>query len=363
MNSTIYKKLLANVAEIAAAICIVFAFSASPAAAQNGALKVTSFPSGARVTVDGVDSGKTTPMSISLSVGDHTVVVSIPNSGWNPDTRTVTIASGNNDLSVTLLPILTVGPQGPKGDKGDRGEKGDKGETGDQGIQGIQGLTGSTGAVGPKGDKGDKGDTGLQGAPGILPAQVATIQQQISTIQTQITQIQQASVGGFNGMEAFTNTANDGSDAVYSWTAPAGITRVMVEVWGGGGGGSATRGGSGAAYSRSVVAVTPGSTYTITVGGGGLSYIPFGRSSTDGRNSSMSIGGTTLIFAGGGATDLAYGGATDPSAAISYSGGGSYIYTPASSAWGASFCPNGPGTGKGGEAYQGGQPGYALLVW
>src|SRR5438552_7506665 len=58
---------------------------------SNGALKVTSFPSGANVAVDGVDTGKLTPMSVSLPVGDHNVVVSIPNSGWNPDTRTVSI--------------------------------------------------------------------------------------------------------------------------------------------------------------------------------------------------------------------------------------------------------------------------------
>src|SRR5579864_8446047 len=72
----------------------------------NGDLKVTSFPSGANVVIDGTDTGKVTPMSTSLAVGDHIVVVSIPNSGWNPDTRPVTIASGNNDLSVTLLPVL-----------------------------------------------------------------------------------------------------------------------------------------------------------------------------------------------------------------------------------------------------------------
>src|SRR6185312_14565841 len=95
-------------------ICAVFA----AAQTGNGSLKVTSFPSGANVSVDGADTGKVTPMSLSLAVGDHAVVVSIPDSGWNPDTRTVTIVSGNNDLSVTLLPTLTVGPQGPKGDTG-----------------------------------------------------------------------------------------------------------------------------------------------------------------------------------------------------------------------------------------------------
>src|SRR5438270_641053 len=50
--------------------------------AQNGLLKVTSFPSGASVTVDGAPTGKVTPMNISLSVGSHAVVVAIPNSGW-----------------------------------------------------------------------------------------------------------------------------------------------------------------------------------------------------------------------------------------------------------------------------------------
>jgi hypothetical protein len=89
----------------------------------NGALKVTSFPSGAQVIVDGVSTGKTTPMSISLTIGEHIVTVSLPNSGWNPDTRPVTIVSGNNDLSVTLLPVVTVGPQGPAARRARKGFK------------------------------------------------------------------------------------------------------------------------------------------------------------------------------------------------------------------------------------------------
>src|SRR5262249_6341323 len=80
-----------------------------------GTLKVTSFPSGAQVSVDGVNTGKVTPMNISLIEGDHTVTVQIPGSGWSPDTRSVTIVPGNNDLSVTLLPTLTTGPIGPQG--------------------------------------------------------------------------------------------------------------------------------------------------------------------------------------------------------------------------------------------------------
>ena len=62
-----------------------------------------------------------------------------------------------------------------------------------------------------------------------------------------------------------------------TWTAPVGITSVDVEVWGGGGAGGGQNlgsdgggGGGGGAYSRKLnVAVTPGNTYTVTVGAGG----------------------------------------------------------------------------------------------
>ena len=137
---------------LVARLIVVCLFCASlHAQSGNGTLKVTSFPSGARVSVDGVFTGKVTPMSISLPVGDHDVVVSIPNSGWNPDSRTVTIISGNNDLSVTLLPTLITGPQGPKGDTGPEGPKGDTGGTGPQGPQGAQGPSGAPGPAGTGG--------------------------------------------------------------------------------------------------------------------------------------------------------------------------------------------------------------------
>ena len=109
------------------AVCLGFVFLlglAPIAGAANGSLKVTSFPSGAEVWVDGAFTGKFTPMSVSLSEGDHDVTVQIPGSGWNPDHRTITITPGNNDLSVTLLPNLTEGPPGPQGDPGPPGPPG-----------------------------------------------------------------------------------------------------------------------------------------------------------------------------------------------------------------------------------------------
>ncbi len=93
--------------------------------ADSGALKVTSFPSGANVSVDGKNTGKVTPMSMSLSVGKHTVVVFIPNSGWKADTENCQIVHGdNNYLNVTLVPTTTTGPAGPPGPKGDPGPAG-----------------------------------------------------------------------------------------------------------------------------------------------------------------------------------------------------------------------------------------------
>jgi hypothetical protein len=159
----------------------------SPAA--GGTLKVTSFPSGAQVTVDGVNTGKVTPMNIALSDGDHIVRVEIPGSGWSADTRVVTIVAGNNDLSVTLLPTLTVGPQGPQGPPGPTGARGPEGPQGPPGARGPAGAaaivraatTGecaSGGIVVSSGDggislpvcNGAQGAQGLQGTPGIQGA-------------------------------------------------------------------------------------------------------------------------------------------------------------------------------------------------
>ena len=127
---------------------------------QTAVLKVTSYPSGAHVSVDGVDMRKVTPMSGELKVGTHQVSVFVPNSAWNPDSRTVDIVPGNNDLSVTLLPLVTVGPPGPQGPPGPAGPMGPAGPAGPQGpvgTTGAQGPQGPAGATGPQGPAGPAG--------------------------------------------------------------------------------------------------------------------------------------------------------------------------------------------------------------
>jgi len=143
------------------------------AIAANGSLKVTSFPTGAEVSIDGISTGKFTPMSESLAEGDHVVTVAIPGGLWQDDTRTVTITPGNNDLSVTLIPLITQGHQGEPGPQGDQGPAGPQGEQGPVGVAGPlgpagpQGNPGTDGADGAQGPKGDTGDTGPQGTQGI----------------------------------------------------------------------------------------------------------------------------------------------------------------------------------------------------
>src|SRR5690242_7265278 len=93
----------------------------------------------------------------------------------------------------------------------------------------------------------------------------------------------------------------------YVWLAPPGVAHVMVEMWGGGGSGEVgpplgVTGGGGGAYSRTVLDVTPGTIYTILVGGGGQLLVqPFhGVQAQPGSQSSFSSPTQQMVFAGGG---------------------------------------------------------------
>lgn len=113
---------------------------------HDAILAVNSNPSGAHVAIDGVDTRLLTPMGIELRIGKHQVTVSMPGSTWNPDTRTIDIIRGNNDLSVTLLPkggAGSMGPQGPAGPQGPQGNAGAQGPAGPMGPQGPQGPAGT----------------------------------------------------------------------------------------------------------------------------------------------------------------------------------------------------------------------------
>lgn len=86
-----------------------------------------------------------------------------------------------------------------------------------------------------------------------------------------------------------------------TWICPSRCNSVTIECYGGGGaGGGATGtasragGGAGGSYAKSVVSVTPGNSYTVTIGAGGVASTTVTR---QGGNTSF----TTLVVANGGA--------------------------------------------------------------
>ncbi len=94
------------------------------------------------------------------------------------------------------------------------------------------------------------------------------------------------------------------SPGTYTFTVPAGVTQITVDVWGAGGrGGSRTSGsnayggGGGGAYSQQTIQVTGGQTYTVFVGQGS-------STSAAGQDSWMSVNtvGNSFVLAKGGAS-------------------------------------------------------------
>ncbi len=95
-----------------------------------------------------------------------------------------------------------------------------------------------------------------------------------------------------------------------TFVVPTNVTRIEVEMWGGGGGGGSSStgysggGGGGGGYDLGVFAVTPGSSYTVTVGSGGNAgqaggATSFGALMTASGGSAGGNGGSSSSGAGG----------------------------------------------------------------
>jgi hypothetical protein len=175
-------------------------------------------------------------------------------------------------LEITLRGSGAAGPPGPLGPPGPPGPEGARGPAGPPGPPGPVGGVGPAGPTGPRGADGSPGPAGPAGQPGLAGTTVAT-----PTVAAVSPGQSSAAMGGLREYRA-TGT----------WTAPIGVRHVLVEAWGAGGAGGpetpgATGGGGGGgagAYQRGVVAVTPGTTYEVVVGDGGL---PAPSGSGDGR--------------------------------------------------------------------------------
>ena len=84
-----------------------------------------------------------------------------------------------------------------------------------------------------------------------------------------------------------------------SLTLPAGVTRVLIEMWGGGGGGAFGGGGGGGNYVRTLRDVTSGAVLTITVGDGGAGATSSTTNAFTGQTTNVSGAGASLIASGG----------------------------------------------------------------
>lgn len=162
--------------------------------------------------------------------------------------------------------------------------------------------------------------------------------------------------------QTFTSSGN--------FTVPANVTSISVEVWGGGGRGAtmsaagAGGGGGGGAYSRSILTVVPGTTYSFVVGSGSNSASPggdtwFGTSTTVmAKGGSSAANDSALPGAGGqaalGVGDVTFSGGSGFNGSGTNAGGGGSSAgssSPGNSASGSAgaIAPNEGGNGGAGR--------------
>ena len=153
----------------------------------------------------------------------------------------------------------------------------------------------------------------------------------------------------------------------WDWICPPGVETISVVCIGAGGGqGSASPqdadggGGGGLAYKNNI-SVTPGTTYTVTVGKGGAKGTGGGAGGSGGSSSFGGWGGTTTAGGGNGGSGSGGSGGTGGSPSGSYDGGGTGgrggNYNPAQGGGGGAGGYGGTG-GRGQSSYASG-PGYA----
>ena len=161
--------------------------------------------------------------------------------------------------------------------------------------------------------------------------------------------------------QKFTTTISAG------WTAPAGVTQVEVlVVAGGGGGGYGTSGrtgggGAGGVVYNSAYSVTPGSSYTVTIGSGGTGSTTNAQLASV-SNGSNSVFGTLTALGGGGGANGSIDTLANVVGASGGSGGGGGGTASISNTY-AGGSASQPGSGSGGYGNAGGNGIHLYGTW
>jgi hypothetical protein len=147
------------------------------------------------------------------------------------DSKENATTSHEPQLEITLRSTGAAGPPGPAGPPGAAGERGPAGPAGPPGPPGSAGAVGPVGrtgpagpvgpagppgGVGPSGPTGPRGPSGPSGTSASTPAQMAAVGPALPE-------------GTPGGLREYRTSG--------TWTAPPGVTRVLVEAWGAGGAG------------------------------------------------------------------------------------------------------------------------------
>ena len=150
--------------------------------------------------------------------------------------------------------------------------------------------------------------------------------------------------------------------STYTWTVPAGVTEVFVNVFGSGGRGNLqsssyyhATGGGGGGYAGGVLTVTPGSTYTITNGQGGM--LASGTTVVDGTDTTFKDASNVTLLTGGGGKGGNNVGSGDAKFALGGRGGVGTVNSAAS--FKSSYTANG---GRGGDVQKNNTSNTANLV-
>lgn len=253
----------------------------------------------------------------------------------------------------------------------------------------IKGPAGPRGAAGPAGPAGPQGATGPAGtAATVAVGKTATgepgTSAEVTNSGTSSAAVLDFTIpqgeGGMKGGKLFTSSGK--------FTVPAGVISITVELIGGGGAGGGSdlahygsQGGSGA-YTKNILAVTPGDILQVTVGRGGTgkSDLVGGSGQVTGIQISSAQFLDYAVGGGGGEPEGGGGGAggpaNDPNALFSSPGNAGSYYSFGSSDNatkvnnGIAFVPNGTLYGSGGygaqdksETGESGANGAVMIWW